>query len=131
MEDQKKKLNEILTNVLKILGGLIVLGVVAIIVLNVLYSNKTGEKDPLAPDMLVTFSKQAVKEHLKSPSSAEFPSDESKYSVSYDEEKNTFTVYGSVEAQNALGVLLKNDYVVIGKYDKEKKQYIEISTDIS
>jgi len=131
MEEKNKQINKILTNVLKVVGCMIAVGVIIIIVLSVISPSKEKTKDPLDPGLLVTFSKQVVKEYLASPTSAEFPSEDSDYKVLLNESDNTFTVKGSVQSQNAMGVMLKNSYAVKGKYDTEKEQYIEISTDIS
>lgn len=126
MEENKEKTNSILNTVLKVLLGLIVAGLVVIIIMNL--AAPKSKKDPLDPSLLITFSKQVVKNNLVSPSSAEFPDDEANYKVTYNDKDNTFTIIGDVESQNSLGVMLKTQYKVIGEYDTDKKQYKEIST---
>lgn len=67
----------------------------------------------------------AVKEQLKSPSSAKFPSQNSGRISSKGNNKYEISSY--VEAKNSLGVMIKNNFTVVLEinedYNTEKKGY--------
>lgn len=86
---------------------------------------------PVADEYLISFSQATVKQHLKVPSSAQFPDrNSSAYKVRHNVTDRNYTVTGYVESQNALGVMLKSYYSVKMEYLYDTKQYHEIQTKI-
>lgn len=68
-------------------------------------------------DTLV-IAEDAVKEQLKSPSTAEFsPKDETTFEI----DENVWTVSGWVDAQNSFGATIRNSYTVKITFDSETR----------
>lgn len=71
-------------------------------------------------DMIV-IAEDAVKEQLKSPSTAEFsPKDETTFTI----EDNVWEISGWVDAQNSFGATIRNTYTVKVTFDSETKYTI-------
>lgn len=111
----------------------IILIVVAMIfsILSPAKADSSVSDSPVADKYLISFSQVTVKQHLKVPSSAQFPDrNSSAYKVRHNVSDRNYTVTGYVESQNALGVMLKSYYSVKMEYLYDTKQYHEIQTKI-
>lgn len=90
-----------------------------------------GESDPSngnsdsyypATSDVIYFAKEFVKNGLKAPSTAVFPSSDGEYSVSTLAE-NTFTVVGYVDAENSFGAKLRSKFVVKLRYSPSEEKW--------
>ncbi len=94
---------------------LLIAGVISIVIVSAVSKN--------APDKasVVVIAEKAVKEKLKSPSTAEFsPMSETTATKSGD----TWTVSGWVDAQNSFGATMRNNYTVVIKFSGNSYEVI-------
>ncbi|MFJ5538532.1 hypothetical protein [Vreelandella titanicae] len=82
------------------------------------------------PAQAYQYSKAAVKSHLKSPSSANFPGSVMDDAVEYEEvNRCTTTIRAHVDSQNTYGAEVRSQYQVTISYDvfKDSWSYSDLS----
>jgi hypothetical protein len=94
--------------------------VFAVIALNILVDKeKPGPKECPIDSMAYSFAKMAVKDQLRSPSSASFPHpSDPKVSVVRNAEGCSFVVSGFVDGSNAFGVKIRNEYIIKMRFNR-------------
>lgn len=119
MESEKsKKLGKRLNLALKILIPLVVIfGIMAIILMVKFPSKKEEDITPA----LVTIAQKEVKQNLKAPATADFPSAYSEYE--FRNNGDVYYVSSYVDSENSFGAKLRSKYVIKFEYYPERKEY--------
>lgn len=114
--------------ILIVLGVLILIGIIVGVLSPQTPSTNNSTAASSTPDdtqLMIEacdYAQDAVKERLKAPSTAKFPScgfDMDKYTIKTNKNRTEFFVTGYVDAQNSFGAMLRENFGVILKRDGE------------